>query len=333
MIQEKGLSFIKTKISVAMCTYNGEKYIIEQLNSILNQTIPPEEIIICDDCSTDNTENLVKNIASNNYTDIKFIKNKKNLGSSKNFEKAISLCSYDIIFLSDQDDIWLPNKVKIIIKTFKNKDVDLVFSNAYLTDENLNILKYDLFKSLNFDQKKIDIIESEKAFNLLLKTNYATGATIAFKKSLLDVFFPLPDIWVHDHYLAFVCSISKKIYPIKSKLIYYRQHNNQQIGTLNINNFKKIKDTLSGKISIPRYYFFRMNKTMNILNEKNILTDEMKKELANYNGFLEMRQQIGNYGYLKKFCIISSQLNNYLKYSTGVKHTIIDFLYKKNKGI
>lgn len=317
------------KTSVAMCTYNGEKYISKQLKSILNQTLQPDEVIICDDCSTDTTEKIIKNIISETSLIVKFIKNKKNLGSSKNFEKAISLCTGDIIFLSDQDDVWLPNKIKTITETFnKNKDVDFVFSNAYLTDENLNILKDDLFKSLNFNQKKINIIKSKKAFNLLLKTNYATGATIAFKKSLLDVFLPLPDIWVHDHYLAFVCSISKKIYPLKSKLIYYRQHNNQQIGTLSTNVVKKIIDTLSGKISIPRYYFFRMNKTIDILDKKHVLTKKMRQELVNYNSFLHMRQTIGDYSYQKKFVVILSQLINYLKYSTGIKHMVIDFLYK-----
>lgn len=99
-------------ISVAMCTFNGEKYIKEQIESIINQSLVPDEIVICDDCSKDNTINIIKETLANWSGKANLIINEDNLGYRKNFEKAISLCNGDIIFLSDQDDVWDNCKLK-----------------------------------------------------------------------------------------------------------------------------------------------------------------------------------------------------------------------------
>ena len=106
------------KLSVAMCTYNGEQHVNEQLESILKQTMTVDEIIICDDGSTDKTIQIIEQFQMNFPNIITLHRNSFNLGSNKNFEKAITLCSGDYIFLSDQDDIWKINKVEKIIQSF-----------------------------------------------------------------------------------------------------------------------------------------------------------------------------------------------------------------------
>jgi len=106
------------KTSVAMCTHNGEKYIKTQLESILTQTIAIDEIVICDDRSNDNTIAIIEQIQLENPNKISLYKNHENIGSTKNFEKAISICTGDYIFLSDQDDIWKVNKFEKVIKNF-----------------------------------------------------------------------------------------------------------------------------------------------------------------------------------------------------------------------
>ena len=109
------------KLSVAMCTYNGAEFIEEQLISILNQTVKIDEIIICDDCSTDDTLEILQKIIEQNNSVITIFRNEVNLRSNKNFEKALSLCTGDYIFFSDQDDIWKKNKVQKFIDKF-NED-------------------------------------------------------------------------------------------------------------------------------------------------------------------------------------------------------------------
>ena len=104
-------------ISVAMATFNGEPYIQEQLDSIYNQTRKVDEIIIVDDCSTDSTVRVIEQyILSHKDIDIKLYKNEENLGYKKNFKKAISLCHGDYVFLSDQDDIWMTDKIEKCIE-------------------------------------------------------------------------------------------------------------------------------------------------------------------------------------------------------------------------
>ena len=107
-----------TKISVALCTYNGEKYLHQQIDSILNQTVPVHEIVVCDDGSNDQTSKILTQYQTKFPEVFKIHFNTENLRSVKNFEKAISLCTGDIIFLSDQDDIWEENKVEVFIKYF-----------------------------------------------------------------------------------------------------------------------------------------------------------------------------------------------------------------------
>ena len=124
------------KISVVITTYNGSKYLYDQINSILNQTHLPNEIIVSDDNSEDNTLDIINSFKSNSL--IKINQNFKRLGFVKNFEKAISLTSGDLIFLSDQDDFWESHKIEFILNKFKNdKSIFLTINNATLTDSKL----------------------------------------------------------------------------------------------------------------------------------------------------------------------------------------------------
>ena len=115
------------KVSVALCTYNGARYIFAQIESIFKQTLPPDEIIICDDGSNDGTPEIIGDIiGAPRDIDIQLIKNDINLGYVRNFEKAVGLCTGDVIFLSDQDDIWFPERIELMVKPFaENNDIGL----------------------------------------------------------------------------------------------------------------------------------------------------------------------------------------------------------------
>ena len=107
-------------ISIAMATYNGEKYLAEQLDSILAQTVQDFELIVCDDCSSDSTAEILSRYAEKDSR-IKIFVNEKNLGFVKNFEKAVSLCSGEYIALSDQDDVWFAGHLEILLRNIKDK--------------------------------------------------------------------------------------------------------------------------------------------------------------------------------------------------------------------
>ena len=129
------------KISVAMCTYNGARFVGEQLESIAAQTRPPDELVVCDDCSEDTTSQIVRDFATATPFPVQLVVNESIHGSTRNFEKAISLCSGDVIALSDQDDVWRNHKLATIERCFsEDARIGLVFSDAEVVDERLNTL-------------------------------------------------------------------------------------------------------------------------------------------------------------------------------------------------
>ena len=146
----------KNFYSVALCTYNGEEYISQQINSIIEQTIKPSEIIISDDGSTDNTIEIARGILENSNLNYKIINNDREKGVVANFENAISNCKYEYIFTSDQDDVWVENKAEIILNVFeKEASALLVFSDGELVDEKLKYLHCNMWKSVGINKKML----------------------------------------------------------------------------------------------------------------------------------------------------------------------------------
>ncbi len=253
-------------ISVALCTYNGEKYIEEQLNSILYQTLPVDEIVICDDGSIDNTLEIL-NQYRNKDARIKVFSNIKNLGLVKNFEKAIRLTSGDFIFLSDQDDVWKEDKVEVMINFFQKKpDCLMLFTNGTLIDERNNCLGSTLWDKWGFNEEvKKSWLNNQNAFLDLIKNyNKVTGATLAFKKELKTVILPItvPRLYWHDTWIAINAAYLNGLYFLEENTINYRTHNKQQIG-INVDNQtvdrNSISETKFKKILTNRFPEFSKN--------------------------------------------------------------------------
>jgi glycosyltransferase involved in cell wall biosynthesis len=257
------VNFMQDKISVALCTYNGELYLKEQIESIFKQSRLPDEIIVCDDCSLDSTLKMLNEFRKNSPIPFKIYLNKKNLGVSKNFEKAISLCSGDIIFLSDQDDAWLPEKIEKVIEVFNNnKDCSYVFSDAFIVDENLHSLGYTMWKSISFDRFQRKKFMKGQQLEGLLKHYVVTGSTMAFHSRIREIVLPIPEIWIHDAWITLFGSIFGKGCFIEEPLIYYRQHNYQLIGGRKLKVIDKSKKSLAtGGLLI----IYLKNKSMKFL--------------------------------------------------------------------
>ena len=236
--------------SVAMCTYNGEKYLKQQIDSILGQTVKVQEIVICDDCSTDHTVSILNSYKENHPHLFKIFFNESNLGSIKNFEKAISICQNEIIFLSDQDDIWTPNKVNRIVSTFaKNKDISVIFTNGYGINDCGEIIDvftvWDSVENVKMRGYKFDY------FNILnLRDNFCTGATMAMRNTVKHEMIPIPILegLHHDKWIAMIASVKDKLYFLDEKLIYYREHASQQVGNV------LYKNTEGAKFSVTNYF-------------------------------------------------------------------------------
>lgn len=229
------------KISVAIATYNGEKYLEKQLDSILKQdTIIVDEIVVCDDISNDKTIEILDHYIHLYPNVFKVYQNENNLGSNKNFEKAISLCTGDFIFLADQDDIWKNDKIKKTLDVFENnKTAEGVFSNADIIDDNDKLIHTKtIWDSVFFFEKELP--KPINFFDLISKNgNVVTGATLCIKKSVKDFIFPFPEGMLHDQWIASYLALKNVLYYSNENLISYRLHNNQQVGMKNINKIKK----------------------------------------------------------------------------------------------
>jgi glycosyltransferase involved in cell wall biosynthesis len=199
-------------ISIAICTYNGEKYIEEQLDSIVNQSYPNLEIIVLDDCSTDNTIAIIK--AKYNYPNLKLYANNCNLGFIKNFEKILPLCNGEYIALADQDDIWHLDKILLQSKLIQNNL--LVYADSELVDEDGISLNTKVSDRFNFVRGNPNL-----AFII---SNCISGHNILFKKDLLAYALPLPLNVFHDIWLVFVASTIGTIDFVDLPLVKYRQH-------------------------------------------------------------------------------------------------------------
>ncbi len=208
-----------TKISVCMATYNGESYIEDQIFSIIRQLSEKDELIIVDDCSKDNTLKKIEDIKKNDNR-IKIFKNKKNKGHVKTFESAIKYSTGDIIFLSDQDDIWHEDKVKKTVNSFK-KEVILIAT------------AFEIFYNNSPSHKKYFLPTSNRLFNIarvfIGKTPYY-GCTMAFKKELKKIIIPFPEkTEAHDVWIALSANIHKgEVLHLNDVILMHRLHDKNQ---------------------------------------------------------------------------------------------------------
>jgi glycosyltransferase involved in cell wall biosynthesis len=269
-------------LSIAMATYNGEKYVQEQIDSILEQTYRDFELIICDDCSTDNTLKVIQEFCSNDVR-IYVYKNEKRLGYIKNFEKALCLCHGDYIALSDQDDIWEPTHLEFLYKNIGESL--LICSNALLVDTN-NI-------SLNSTMKDVIHIkyipcDHHLIFQRLLYMNFAQGSSMLISRELLDKAVPFPFEIPHDYWLAIVAASESKLVYSDFITLRYRQHtgnitDNKKTPPLkrffskNMFNQSNVLHTVYARLILENDFMILFNEANLLYAEDDKLIDKFKK--------------------------------------------------------
>jgi len=230
-------------ISIALCTYNGAKYLPAQLASLVQQSQLPFELVVCDDGSTDATLQILMDFATSSPFPVHLFFNETNHGSTKNFEKAIGLCTGEIIATCDQDDVWLPMKLERMAKVLASEpDVGLAFSDAILVDDELRDSGNSLWNCYHFPPGLQAKQTPSLNPNLLLRFNVVTGACMAFRRELVPKFMPIPKEWIHDAWIAFIASVFSQVKLIPEPLILYRRHQAQQVGASPLTLFRQIRN-------------------------------------------------------------------------------------------
>lgn len=261
-------------ISIAMATYNGERFIREQIDSIINQSYKDFELIICDDCSKDSTPLILKEYEDKDSRVHVYI-NESNLGFKKNFGKAISLCKGDYIALSDQDDIWSTDHIEKLYENIEDNILicaNSTIANAEGVSVGANLKGNNYYISNN----------TEEQFIQLLHKNYVQGCTVLFERSLVDYLLPIPEEQdYHDCWLGLVASLHGKIKYIPDSVLTYRQHGNNITKNEKKNFLKKIH-TFFERYNEEYKIILKRNKSLYDLD----LTEKQKEILIETNSFL-----------------------------------------------
>lgn len=200
------------KISIAMATYNGAKYLQEQLDSFASQSRCPDELVVCDDGSTDRTLEIIEKFSQTVAFSVRVYRNETRLGFAANFGRAMSLCSGDIVFLSDQDDYWFRNKIEVISSIFEShRHIWVVINDAEITNESL-------------EPTGMTVIDQIKSTGLNIDS-HINGCCSAYRKIITAIALPIPDFTIgHDSWLHII-GLSLELKEVTTqRLQYYRRH-------------------------------------------------------------------------------------------------------------
>ena len=298
-------------ISIALCTYNGQEFLGEQLSSILAQSYDHLEVIVCDDGSTDGTLQIIEDFVAKDAR-LRLFRNSQNLGFNKNFEKAISLTSGEFIAISDQDDIWEADKIELLYEHIH--DNLLIFSNSLLMDRTGMLLGDQLLSNFSIQ---------DKSFKAYLLHNYTTGHTCLFRREFIKFILPLPEVGYYDWWMGFVALYHQKITFLDQPLTRHRVHAGSVIQTVfSDENAKSQTDLFNTDLNIRQLKVFRSYK--NLHKEDRKIIDELIKDLETKKRkfssrlFMKLVFSFEDYIVSKKKRSIFSKLNYARKYARAV---------------
>lgn len=230
-------------MSVALCSYNGERFLSEQLHSIAAQSRLPNEIVVSDDGSTDRTIAIANDFAATTPVPVRILAGEQRLGTVANFSRAVAACSGEIIVVADQDDVWSQQRLETVHRAFATPaGPGLVFSDGEITDENLRPLGRTCWDSVHLSARDKAELNTDEAFATLLrrqilKRGTVTGATLAFRAEFAGLVLPVPDglsesRWrlLHDAWISLLVAAVAPVRALPDRLVLYRQHADQQLG-------------------------------------------------------------------------------------------------------
>lgn len=227
------------RISVALCTHNGAQFVEEQVRSILSQTLPVHEIVLGDDESHDNSVQRVRKLVEGTGVDLIVREHRPGLGVRENFADAVAATTGDVVALSDQDDVWQPERLTRLVPALN--DAVLVHSDARLVDEAGHPLGQTLLASLEASRWELEQLERGDALAVLLRRNLVTGATVVMRGDFARAALPVPEGWLHDEWFAMLAAIDRALQLVPEALTDYRQHDTNEVGAARMNLIEKLR--------------------------------------------------------------------------------------------
>lgn len=321
------------RLSIVMCTYNGASYLEAQLESLLGQSVPPDEIVINDDGSTDTTLERLQQFqarAEQAGIDVRLHQNPRNLGYVENFTAGLRLADGELLFLCDQDDVWHPDKLARMSAVFEDDpSLLLLHSDARLVDAQGDSLHCSMFEALQLTAQEKHAIHAGEAFEVVLRRSFVTGATAAFRRELIDLALPVASEWIHDEWLAAVASAAGRLDFIDDSLIDYRQHGANQIGAS-----KRTLGTKWRELLLPRGRLLaeeaRRLQRLELFLQRAAFVGavERARQIERKRTHFERRVAIGQLPRWQRVPVILREARRgcYRRYGTGVRSILRDFL-------
>ena len=225
---------VMPRCAVVLCTYNGERFLPAQLESLRVQTQQPATYVLSDDASSDNTWALLEAFAADRSSagcEVILHRNETNIGYVRHFEQALQRSDAELLFLCDQDDVWHPRKIERMASVFAARPaLRVLHGDARLVDGEGQPSGRRLFEVLEVSASEMEAMHSGRAFDVLLRRNIVTGAAMAMRRSLLSSALPVGDGWAHDEWFAILGAMQGEVDTLDEVVIDYRQHCNNQIG-------------------------------------------------------------------------------------------------------
>lgn len=254
------------RVAVCLPTHNGAPFLLEQLRSLARQTRLPDQLIICDDLSTDSTVEIAREFAGSAPFEVQVHVNTENLGYSRNFGQAIGLADADLIFPCDQDDVWHATKIERFEAAFaQNAGAGLVFANANVVGADLTPLGYTLWDTVDFTRGDRARFESGGDLARLVKHCFVAGATLAFRGALQPLVLPICERWVYDAWIALLAASVSEVVMIDQPLNDYRQHAAQALGGARKGLWQRYREARRG---FSAEYFLRLAADFEAVTER-----------------------------------------------------------------
>ncbi len=278
------------RISIALCTYNGEKYLREQLESFVQQSLTPYELVVWDDASTDSTIGILEEFIREAPFHVRLLRNKDNLGVVRSFSQAIKLCRGEYVALSDQDDIWLPDKLEASYQRIQQAERDfgadiplLIHTDLRLIDAEGSEIAPSFMKFQRLRHVDVDTLKT------ILARNFVTGCTCLCNRVLINQSLPIPEnIFMHDWWIALIAACRGHILFIPEAKVLYRQHTSNVLGAKNpyYHNIKElINHSTPNKAAATILYLYHAAKELE--NHLNNLSCEVPTFIDSYINALQ----------------------------------------------
>ena len=326
---------MKPRISLILAAYHGEKYIREQLESIFRQTRLPDEILIGDDSRNDATHQVVESLRHQYPGTLRYIRNPEQLGFVKNFINLAEHAAGDMIFFSDQDDVWFPEKIETLVSELEKKpNIQLLVCNSELVDENMNSLGETSFSGVKDLSGKLDEVNAGKGFFYLLNGELCcSGHNMVMRKSFLPILKQMPASFsAHDHWLQCSAGFFNAIYICKQKLTKHRRH--------------KQNTSIFLKLSVRENLWRRFQEIWKSSGDVFFVSDTLRdfvrftesypenpnrKLLIQYSRYFSWRAELLKKPRWKRlFMLVSSlpRLGDHYRYGFGTRSMVRDFIVK-----